>query len=56
MERLYRSLKSEFGQPMGYPDLPTAESDGGEYSMNYYKQYRPHSYSSDQTPVAADKT
>lgn len=55
MERLFRSLKSEWVPGMGYADLATAERDVGQYLMSYYNRYRPHSYNSGRSPVAAEE-
>lgn len=55
MERLFRSLKSEWVPDLGYPNLLTAEKDIGHYLMSYYNEYRPHSYNNGLSPVAAEK-
>lgn len=55
MERLFRSLKSEWIPDLGYPNLLTAEKDIGHYLMSYYNEYRPHSYNDGLSPVATEK-
>ena len=55
MERLFRSLKSEWVPDLGYPSLLTAEKDISHYLMSYYNEYRPHSYNGGLSPVATEK-
>lgn len=44
MERLFRSLKTEWMPPHGYGSLREARQDVGEYLMEYYNRERVHSY------------
>jgi putative transposase len=53
MERLFRSLKSEWVAAMGYRSLPDAKKDVGSYLMDYYNQQRPHTFNGG--PVQAGK-
>ncbi|WP_448549297.1 IS3 family transposase [Thalassotalea fusca] len=43
MERLFRSLKTEWVPPIGYRSLKEAEKDISFYLMDYYNWQRPHS-------------
>jgi len=45
MERLLRSLKSEWVPDLGYRTLPDAKKDVGSYLMEYYNQQRPLAFS-----------
>lgn len=55
MERVFRSLKTEWVPAQGYPDRKTAQKDIGEYLMAYYNGYRPHSYNDGLSPVVAEE-
>lgn len=55
MERLFRSLKSEWIPAEGYTNLAVAQKDIGRYLMDYYNEYRPHSYNGGLSPVAAEE-
>ncbi|MBI6549261.1 hypothetical protein H8A87_11135 [Xenorhabdus sp. VLS] len=44
MERLFRSLKSEWGSLGGYPDIYDAIRDITQYLGGYYNHHCPHSY------------
>ncbi len=44
MERLFRSLKSEWIPVLGYPSICDARKNIGEYLMGYYNRQRPHSF------------
>jgi len=55
MERLFRSLKSEWIPTLGYSSISQAEKDIEFYSMNYYNWVRPHSYNGGLTPRAAEE-
>ncbi|WP_349342704.1 IS3 family transposase [Marinobacter sp. MMG032] len=55
MERLFRSLKSEWIPAPGYPNLPEAKKDVGGYLMDYYNRQRPHTFNGGISPVAAEE-
>jgi putative transposase len=55
MERLFRSLKSEWAPAMGYRSLPDAKKDVGSYLMDYYNQQRPHNFNGGISPVTAEE-
>ena len=55
MERLFRSLKSEWIPSLGYPSKIQAEKDIGFYLKDYYNWVRPHSYNGGLTPGAAEE-
>lgn len=55
MERLFRSLKSEWVPSIGYSSKSRAEKDVGFYLMDYYNWVRPHSYNGGLTPGAAEE-
>lgn len=55
MERLFRSLKSEWIPAMGYRNLLEAEKDVGGYLMDYYNRKRPHTFNEGISPVAAEE-
>jgi len=42
MERVFRSLKSEWIPSLGYRSIPDARKDIGDYLMDYYNRQRPH--------------
>ncbi len=50
MERLFRSLKTEWMPRHGYSSLQETSQDVGEYLMGYYNQERVHSYNNYVTP------
>ena len=56
MERLFRSLKSEWIPAMGYRNLTEATKDVSSYLMGYYNQQRPHTFNNGMSPVAAEKS
>jgi len=47
MERVFRSLKSEWIPSLGYRSILDARKDIGDYLMDYYNRQRPHAL----TPV-----
>ena len=51
MERLFRSLKSEWIPAFGYRNLPEAQRHVGDYLMGYYNQQRPHTFNGGVSPV-----
>jgi putative transposase len=55
MERLFRSLKSEWVPALGYRNLPEAQKDVGGYLMDYYNRQRPHTFNGGIPPVAAEE-
>jgi len=55
MERLFRSLKSEWIPALGYRNLPDAQKDVGSYLMDYYNRQRPHVFNGGISPVAAEE-
>jgi putative transposase len=55
MERLFRSLKSEWVPTTGYRSLEEARKDIGHYLMGYYNQLRPHTYNGGLAPVVAER-
>ena len=50
MERLFRSLKTEWIPRQGYHSLQETSHDVGEYLMGYYNRERVHSYNKYFTP------
>ncbi|NRB23153.1 MAG: IS3 family transposase [Shewanella sp.] len=54
MERVFRSLKSEWVPKQGYGSLDEARTDIGEFLMGYYNKRRPHSYNGYLTPVESE--
>jgi putative transposase len=56
MERVFRSLKSEWIPKRGYLSLEEATQDIGYYVMVYYNHYRPHSANAGIPPALAEKT
>ncbi|MGN5076852.1 IS3 family transposase [Aeromonas veronii] len=56
MERLFRSLKSEWLPAMGYMSLREAKRDISYYLMDYYNWRRPHCHNDGMPPAkAADR-
>lgn len=55
MERLFRSLKSEWMPVSGYRSLNEARKDVGEYLMGYYNRQRPHAFNVGMSPVRAEE-
>ena len=55
MERLFRSLKSEWLPPLGYKSFEAARSDINDYFMRYYNWHRPHTVNSGMSPARAEK-
>lgn len=54
MERLFRSLKSEWVPALGYTTKHEAAKDIGFYLMNYYNWRRPHQYNNGVPPAKAE--
>ena len=55
MERLFRSLKTEWIPDLGYRSLEEAKMDIGSYLMGYYNQRRPHQLHGGVSPQAAEE-
>ena len=55
MERVFRSLKSEWIPSLGYRSIPDARKDIGEYLMDYYNRQRPHTFNEGLPPVIAEQ-
>ncbi|SFI14999.1 Integrase core domain [Modicisalibacter xianhensis] len=55
MERLFRSLKSEWIPALGYPSICAARKDIGEYLMGYYNRQRPHAFNAGIPPALAEE-
>ena len=55
MERLLRSLKSEWVPATGYTSLTDAKQDIGQYLMGYYNWQRPHQYNGGLPPAEAEE-
>ncbi|MGL5331691.1 MAG: IS3 family transposase, partial [Aeromonas veronii] len=54
MERLFRSLKSEWLPAMGYMSLREAKRDISYYLMDYYNWRRPHQHNDGIPPAKAE--
>ena len=55
MERLFRSLKSEWIPDTWYRSLAEAKMDIGRYLMGFYNQQRPHTANGGISPHAAEE-
>ncbi|MCV6613075.1 MAG: integrase core domain-containing protein, partial [Amphritea sp.] len=55
MERLFRSLKTEWVPSMGYVSKAEAQKDIGDYLMQYYNLERPHQYNNGLPPAQAEE-
>lgn len=55
MERLFRSLKTEWVPTTGYRSLLEAKRDVAEYLMDYYNQQRAHVFNGGISPTAAEE-
>ena len=55
MERVFRSLKSEWVPREGYRSITEARKDIGAYLMGYYNRMRPHKWNGGLSPVAAEE-
>jgi len=55
MERVLRSLKSEWVPVTGYTSLIEAKRDIGQYLMGYYNWQRPHQYNGGLPPAKAEE-
>ena len=54
MERVFRSLKSEWLPAKGYPSLNDARRDIGFYLMIHYNEIRPHKFNDGLSPVVKE--
>lgn len=54
MERLFRSLKTEWMPPLGYRSLTAAQRDINDYFMRYYNWLRPHTANNGMPPARAE--
>jgi len=54
MERVFRSLKSEWIPTTGYASLSDAKRDISYYLMNYYNWQRPHTFNNGLAPAKAE--
>ena len=55
MERLFRSLKTEWVPLLGYSNYQEAEKDISNYLMNYYNWRRPYSHNQMVAPAVAEE-
>lgn len=55
MERLFRSLKTEWITAMGYTSVTEARRDISEYLMDYYNHQRPHQHNNGLAPSRAEE-
>ena len=55
MERVFRSLKTEWVPIKGYVGLDQARLDISSYLMGYYNYQRPHSFNQGLAPAIAEK-
>ena len=55
MERVFRSLKSEWIPKNGYHNLGAAKADIVDYLMRYYNEERPHSYNGGLPPDESER-
>lgn len=55
MERVFRSLKTEWVPRLGYATVNGAFRDIGYYLMKYYNTVRPHSYNAGLPPAEAEE-
>lgn len=55
MERVFRSLKSEWIPKTGYLNLSDAQADIVDYLMRYYNEERAHSYNGGLPPTESER-
>ena len=55
MERVFRSLKSEWIPKFGYRNFNEAKADIADYLMRYYNHERPHSYNGGLPPAMSEQ-
>ena len=54
MERVFRSLKTEWIPETGYLNLQEAKRDISYYLMDYYNWRRPHQHNGGLSPAEAE--
>ncbi|CAA0104548.1 Uncharacterised protein [BD1-7 clade bacterium] len=54
LERLFRSLKTEWIPKLGDSNIAEAKRGIGEYLIDDYNDYRPHSKNGGLSPIAAE--
>ncbi|WMV74519.1 integrase core domain-containing protein [Xenorhabdus griffiniae] len=55
MERVFRSLKSEWLPPEGYLDIHEAIRDITDYFGRYYNEIRPHCFNGGISPAEYER-
>ena len=55
MERLFRSLKSEWIPTVGYMSAALAQQDIGRFLMERYNWRRPHQFNGGLAPAVAEE-
>jgi putative transposase len=55
MERLFRSLKTEWIPKLGYTSFEAAKRDVGSYLMAYYNWQRPNTFNGGLAPAIKEK-
>ena len=55
MERLFRSLKTEWIPSLGYMSASLAQQDVGQFLMHRYNWQRPHQFNSGLAPAVAEE-
>jgi putative transposase len=55
MERVFRSLKSEWMPSTGYHSINEAKRDVGFYLINHYNWERPHQFNSGLPPARVEE-
>ena len=55
MERVFRSLKTEWIPSVGYMSVQQAQKDISHYLMHRYNWIRPHTFNGGLTPAQAEK-
>jgi len=55
MERLFRSLKSEWIPRLGYTTVHEAQRDISHYLMHWYNWQRPHQFNDGLAPAIVEE-
>lgn len=55
MERLFRSLKSEWLPPLGYVSAQQVQRDIAHYLLHWYNWQRPHQFNNGLAPAVAEE-
>ncbi|MFT5332383.1 MAG: putative transposase [Halioglobus sp.] len=55
MERVFRSLKTEWIPSLGYSTMREAKQNISYYLMTYYNWKRPHQYNGGLAPAVAEE-